>query len=161
MLKDPSSSSVVATVEIAVARLAGGTSVNVSIMTDSAGQPDTVLETLAIGPYSATPSIQLANSVVHPLLTAGTKYWLVVTPINSGDEFIWCRNITLPSAPDAQRHDAGSWRLSSDYQGTMRLTGDPPGPAVPTLSGWALSLLALMLVAISVGMLRGRRLTGN
>jgi hypothetical protein len=36
----------------------------------------------------------------------------------------------------------------------------PPAP-VPALSGWALALLALLLIAISAGMLRRRRLIGN
>ena len=124
-------------------------------MTDAAGQPDAVLETVRIGPFAAIPSIQVASSVIRPLLNSGTKYWLVVSPINASDDFGWNRNVTLPPAPNAQRSGTAPWVLFSGYQGAMRITGAAPtGIAVPTLSTWGIAMLAILLATLSVYMLR-------
>jgi exosortase sorting signal-containing protein len=151
----PASGGTVQTIEIAAFQVAGGTDLNVSLMTDAAGQPDSVLETVQIGPFAAIPSIQSASSVIKPLLNSGTKYWLVVSPINASDDFGWNRNVTLPPAPNAQRSGTAPWVLFSDFQGAMRITGaTPTGVAVPTLSTWGMVMLALLLAALSAYMLR-------
>jgi hypothetical protein len=145
----PSVSGNLLTVEIAAFRIAGGTSVNVSIMTDSSNQPGTVLEAVQIGPFSTTESIQLANSVAHPSLTAGTKYWAVVTPVNAGDNFGWDR--VNAAATNAQRVGSGPWSVTNDYEGTLRVTVGPAASpsAVPALSTWGLALLTILLGALS------------
>jgi hypothetical protein len=122
-------------IEIAAFRLAGGQAVNVSLTNDAGDQPGSVIETLPICCFGDAASIQLANSVLHPMLTGGTKYWLVVSPIAGGDHFGWNRNLTLPLAPNAQQSMGGPWTLGASWQGTMRIRGDASTPTMGTTWG--------------------------
>ena len=117
----PTESGMVQTIEIAAFRLAGGTAVNVSLTTDAGDQPGPVLETLRLCCFGGTPSIQLANSVLHPKLSAGTKYWLMVSPVAAGDYFGWNRILGPPYALNAQQHNGGPWRVGLEYRGTVRI----------------------------------------
>ena len=124
----PAENAVVQTIEIAAFRLAGGAAVNVSLMTDASDRPGSVLETVPICCFGDVASIGLANSVVWPLLTGGTKYWLVVSPIAAGDAFGWNRNLDLPGALNVQQSMGGPWSAGLDWQGAMRIRGDAVTP---------------------------------
>ena len=136
----PVESGVVQTIEIAAFRLAGGTTLNVSLATDAGDRPGLVLETVPICCFGDVASVQLANSVLRPLLTGGTKYWLLVSPIAAGDHFGWNRNLALPPALNAQRSMGGPWSVGSDWQGAMRIRGDAPTPTRGTTRGRLRSL---------------------
>ena len=120
----PDVSGVVQTIEIAAFRLAGGSGVNISLRTDVGGMPGSVLETLPICCFGDAASIQLVNSALKPALTAGTTYWLVVSPIAAGDQFGWNRILHPPFLLNAQQSMGGPWVLGLDYRGTMRINGD-------------------------------------
>jgi hypothetical protein len=136
----PAENGVVQTIEIAAFRPAGGTAVNVSLTTDAGDQPGSVLETVPICCFGDTASIQLANSVLRPLLTGGTKYWLVVSSVAAGDFFGWNRNLNPPFELNAQQSMGGPWNIGSSYRGTMRIRSDTSTPTKATTWGRLKSL---------------------
>ena len=131
----PTESGVVQTIEIAAFRLAGGTGVNLSLMTDAGDQLGSVIETVPICCFGDVASIQLTNSVLHPLLASGTKYWLVVSAIVAGDFFGWTRNLNPPYPLNAQQSMGGPWNIGSSYRGTLRIIGDSSTPTKATTWG--------------------------
>jgi len=124
----PAQSDVVQTIEIAAFWIAGGTALNVSLMTDTGNLPGTVIETLPVCCFVEPGSIQMANSVLRPPLTGGTKYWLLVSPVAAGDHFGWCRNFEAPLALNAQRFVGGSWSIGFEWQGAVRISGEASTP---------------------------------
>ncbi|TMQ56367.1 MAG: T9SS type A sorting domain-containing protein [Candidatus Eisenbacteria bacterium] len=126
----PTESGMVQTIEIAAFRIAGGTAVNVSLTTDAGDQPGSVLETVPVCCFGDIPSIQLANSVLHPKLSTGTKYWLVVSPVAAGDHFGWNRLLDPPYALNAQQSMGGPWSVGLEYRGTARIRGDASTPTI-------------------------------
>jgi len=136
----PATTGVVQTIEIAGFRLAGGTSLNVSLATDASDRPGAVLETIPVCCFGDAASLQIANSVLAPLLIAGTKYWLVVSPIAAGDYFGWSRNLDLPPALNVQQTMGGPWHAGLEWVGTMRISGDMATPTTPTTWGRLKSL---------------------
>lgn len=131
----PAETGVVQTIEIAAFRNTGGAAVNLSLRTDDGDRPGTVLEDVPICCFGDVASIQLANSVLRPLLTAGTKYWLVVSPIAVGDLFGWCRNFDPPYLLNAQQSMGGPWNIGASWRGTMRIRSDGSTPTRTTTWG--------------------------
>jgi hypothetical protein len=114
--------------------------VNVSLTTDAGDRPGLVLETLPICCFGPVASIHLANSVLRPLLTEGTNYWLVVSPVAAGDSFGWDRNLDSPYLLNAQQSMGGPWNLGLSYRGAMRISSDTPTPTRGTTWGRLKSL---------------------
>jgi hypothetical protein len=78
-------------------------------------------------------TILSANSVSHPLLNAGTQYWLVAAPpdlINDWDA--WSVNSITALGPHAIRAGTGSWSVSDDTQGAFRITGETAAVPEPS-----------------------------
>jgi hypothetical protein len=57
---------------------AGISTIDFLVTTNSGGVPGTTLDTLHV-PLTTSNALQTANSNNHPLLTAGTLYWLEIT----------------------------------------------------------------------------------
>jgi hypothetical protein len=138
----PTQTGAVQTIEVFAFRIAGGTAVDLSLMTDSGssplgpGLPDSVLETLRICCFGTLTSVQVANSVLRPVLTAGTMYWLVVSPIAAGDYLAWVNNQHNSCAPNVQQPVGAPWNYDyCDYRGTLRIRGDAPTPTKVTSWG--------------------------
>ena len=86
----------------------------------------------------------VANSVLHPLLQAGTRYWISVVS-SSGFVFEWNLNSTGDTAPQAVR-DNGFWSSpSSQLPGAFQVdsAASTPEPAAALLlaSGVMLGIL--------------------
>ena len=136
----PTESGVVETIEIAAFRLAGGTAVKLTLMSDAGDQFGSVLETLPICCFGDAASIQLAHSVLQPMLTGGTKYWLVVSPVAAGDDFGWSRNFAPPFLLNAQQCFGAPWNINPSWRGTMRISSDTSTPTKATTWGRVKSL---------------------
>jgi hypothetical protein len=136
----PAHSDVVQTIEIAAFRLTGGTALNVSLTADAGNQPGAVIETVPVCCFGDVAAIKVANSVLRPLLTGGTKYWLVVSPVAVGDLFGWCRNQELPAGLNAVQTMGGPWSVRFDWQGAMRISGGSSTPVMATSWGRVKSL---------------------
>jgi hypothetical protein len=108
---------------------------------DNGGQPGTTLEDLGSVSVTGPATIYSLSSGLHPLLTAGTEYWLILQPTNPNSQTLafWHMSSPLVTAPAAATNDPahGSWRAYSgqtafDIEGTATAT---PEPASLTLLG--------------------------
>ena len=124
---------------------------NASLMTDAAGQPGSIMETVPLSGFGGVSSIQSAAFVSDPVLTAGTNYWLVVAPPDLVNDFLgWDRVSPAMGAAlalNAQRIGSVPWSTFLGEQGTLRITGTSgavlfnnfaPGDTYDTTSGWTL-----------------------
>jgi hypothetical protein len=97
--------------------------IDVNLTTDIAGRPGTVLESFATMSEDAFPPSSLVTftSVLQPILTAGSSYWLVVyAPVTT--DGVWNYNSTNDLA---SRLDDPNFLLNNS-------TGGPDGPWTPT-----------------------------
>jgi uncharacterized protein (TIGR03437 family) len=106
---------------------------NVSIMTDSAGQPGDVIETIPVAPNPGFISTSVSqfvtvNSVSHPALSPDKHYWLVLSPtnpLNAGNLLIyWSLNSTGATAPVvAARRGNNGWGSTGTTLTAFRISG--------------------------------------
>jgi uncharacterized protein (TIGR03437 family) len=110
---------------------------NVSIMTDSAGRPGDVIETIPVTPNLAftftgvnsnTPQYVTVNSVSHPVLSPDNHYWLALSPtnlLNAGNLLIyWSLNSTGATAPVvAGRIGNNGWGSTGTTLTAFRISG--------------------------------------
>ncbi|MGD0014742.1 MAG: choice-of-anchor R domain-containing protein [Bryobacteraceae bacterium] len=133
----PGATAQLSMIELAVGRFSGANELTVWLMSDAAGQPGASLESFvfsgAMTSFGSTTIIS-ANSVSHPLLNAGTQYWLIGAPpdlINDWDA--WNMNSITALGPRAIRIGAGSWSATSDdTQGAFRITGETAAVPEPS-----------------------------
>ena len=113
--------------EIAVFRNEGGDVLNAWLLNDDNDYPGTTIEQFTFDVPSGTSDLMLsANSILHPLLAIGTRYWLVVAPPDINNElFGWYRNPSIEGVYNAQaRSFSDSWAVSlTDYAPTLKITG--------------------------------------
>jgi hypothetical protein len=114
--------------------------------------------------YFASVAPFSSSSVLSGSLPAS----LATTPGWAGVDLRWdssSAHVVLQTDAFGNEWCTGLGSCSGDTGGVYTwspYTAPPPAPpAVPALSGWAMALLAFLLVAISAGMLRKRRLAGN
>jgi hypothetical protein len=110
---------------------------------DNGGQPGTTLEDLGSVSVTGPATIYSLSSGLHPLLTAGTEYWLILQPTNPNSLTLayWNMSSPLVPAPRAVTNDPahGSWSVvlgqaaAFDIQGTATMA--TPEPASLTLLG--------------------------
>ena len=77
----PQLSGVLDAIEVPLANVSGPTNFLAFLMTQTAGQPGTVLESYTLNNVATGNPTPLAaiTSLLHPTLTAGTPYWFAVT----------------------------------------------------------------------------------
>ena len=132
---------------------AAGRTLTVSLQTDSGGGPSplapsgTSLESwsVATSAVGGNPALETVNSILHPILNAGTTYWIVAVSSEPGlVNPVWVATNAGASYTMANL----TYQTSSDWQ--VSLTGGPPGvivdatlAPVPEPSTWALALLGI------------------
>lgn len=107
--------------------------VDVTLMTDEGGAPGTVIETLRFDNLGLSGSLlpPLAkDSVLRPVLTAGTRYWLVASAPVPDTLLVWHQNLINSIGPHACSGPCigtqiGQWFIHNDVQGAFRITGTP------------------------------------
>jgi len=84
----------------------------VYLMTDSGGKPGTVLEQYSITGIGKTDRLFSAVSLTHPLLTAGTKYWLAATDSNgSSGRLAWYWSSSTTGTMDV-KFGSAAWQAT-------------------------------------------------
>jgi len=125
----------------------------ISLATNSAGHPGSVLETFnlnssTLGDFGLNNPLLVFNSLLHPTLTIGTQYWITVTDISANnvsalDSIAWNWNSTgdAPSHGSFSQDGGVNW-VSGETPGAYEITGAVPEPASILLFG-PVALLAL------------------
>jgi hypothetical protein len=112
---------------------------NVSLYSNAAGVPGSLIATIGTDLTAPAGGGLVTASGPTPLLIAGTEYWLVLSPFDSGTEVGW-ETGGAPAAEDAVL-GAGNW--VSVGQSTLQFQID----AVPEPASWALVIAAFALIA--------------
>ena len=133
------------TIEVAANLVSGTNQLFISIDADSSGLPGATLESFTInnelpqvGTYSSG-NLLLATSVIHPLLTAGSQYWVVL----SAPDTTWAGwnfNSTGVTGPLYQSNNGVPVNSGTLTLGAMRITGN----VVPEPSSLVLSCMAAL-----------------
>jgi hypothetical protein len=96
--------------KIAVFRNTEESKLDAMLLSDSNNRPGALIEKISFNvPNGSTDLLISANSINHPHLVVGTRYWLVVAPPDiTGGLFGWYRNPHISGMYNAQ---ARSWNL--------------------------------------------------
>jgi hypothetical protein len=116
----------------------------VAVRTNAAGLPGAVLESFSVAGLGAIGGPPLViNSVLMPLLTAGTEYWVTVTA-DASDLAVWNWNSTNDVSPSYLSQNGGAtWDTTSTATpGALQVNGAIPEPSAVVL----LATVALLLV---------------
>lgn len=145
----PTITGAVGSIDIALSAISGTGLVNVAIETGTV--PTTVIESVTVAAPAVASAVNVA-SILHPALTAGNNYWLVVT--TTGNLVTdWWVNI-FPRNTDFEFPGGGGWENNTAASwGAFDIQS-----AVPEVSsGWLSGIGMLALAAISAGARRRRR----
>jgi hypothetical protein len=140
----PAVSEFLSTIELPVGAIIGN-ELDVSLDSSLLGAPGGLIESFhfsgAMGPFGSDV-VLTANSALHPLLSAGTQYWVVASvPSASGDFAAWNLNSIGGMTTAVQGSGSGFWAPLGFDTPTMRVTGtDVPEPS-------SIVLLCSVLVA--------------
>jgi hypothetical protein len=132
--------------ELAMALVGGPNHFQVLLMTSSGGLPGNIIETITlIDAVPVSPSgIVAANSALHPVLTSGTQYWLVVFAPEPTTFGIWNFSLNDFSTPQAFGFTSptGPWVVNNVTRSAFQINGEPiPEPSTMLLLGTGLAAL--------------------
>jgi hypothetical protein len=146
----PTSSASLRSIELAVQLASGTNAVNVQLLNDNGNSPGSVIETyLAVDqmvPFDMTSagSLVKVDSLINPVLTAGTQYWVAAFPGAPDNWSIW----TLSNSdvrPTAESLDGGvTWTVFPSSPVAAFRVNAVPEPASLTIS----SLLVVAGLAV-------------
>ena len=144
----PSVSATLDSLDLGIGFNRGTNAVDVWLIEDSGGTPGSILESYVGQPPSGSSDSALLtlSSALHPLLVAGTQYWVAVSAQQLPSSFAWKDNITGDDGV-ASRTNGGSWQVfAGETASALRVNATPIAVAEPTsllLWGTAVAVTAL------------------
>lgn len=132
----------------------GAPNLNVSIFSNLDSQPGLPIETIHLTDVNGgatTPGLASAVSVSHPLLTAGTDYWLVIAPpdlLNTAFD-VKLSLLSTGFIGGADRLGNAPWQSFAGDEGGVAsvITGTPTSPT-PEPTTFALELLGSLSLCL-------------
>jgi hypothetical protein len=125
----------------------GGNGGDLRLMSDLGGIPGVILESFHVANRpsfgSASPSLAIGISTLHPALLSGTQYWLALSADPTA--FMILNLNTTGDLDRAFRVNGGAWQVTKDVAGAFRVNGTAvgaapiPEPATLTLMGLGLA----------------------
>lgn len=138
----PALTSPLGQIEVPVDAISGTGNLVVNITSDGGGVPGPTIEESLSATAPGTASLVTLTSVLHPTLTSGTTYWVVVT--TSGT-----LNINWFVASDLNLRNAdffssGAWHASSgSTKGSAEIDGLAPEPSSVTLAAMGVAFILI------------------
>ena len=115
------------TIDLAVGLVSGSNELDLWLMTDSAGQPGTIIESFhfsgEMGSFGYLNPPLTANSLLNPLLEADEQYWLIASATGPDTWAAWNLNSTGDVGLRAYRADLDTWGVSDTTRAAFRVTG--------------------------------------
>jgi hypothetical protein len=140
------------TIGVAVGFVAGTNQLTINLDADSAGAPGSVIESFtlngAMPPFGVNSmgNLVTATSVLHPLLTAGTQYWVVVSVPNDGtSQAAWALNSIGDMGPVAVYSDGTPIFIGTGVRGALLVTGVPEPSSIVMVGTSAVVVLGCIL----------------
>jgi hypothetical protein len=125
----------------------------VALAADSSGLPGVGLETFSFAPGAITTPASSGNkvltgtSVLNPILTAGTQYWIVVSTSTTNTGYGWGVNSLSSQQFGVEEYSGGTWSYNGDML-TPAFEVDSLDPAPEPGAGGLLGAGLLALVAM-------------
>jgi hypothetical protein len=121
---------------LALSWVAGPNEADVQLRADAGGLPGATLESFHfsnLGNFGNNNPPVAANSLLHPLLSAGAQYWVTASASDLTD-IAWNLNSTGDRGPHAQSQNGGPFSLVDSDRGAYRVEATPsPVPEPGTL----------------------------
>ena len=150
----PSADYTLDSITVAFSYFSGTNAFDLWLMSDSAGVPGAIIETFGFTNVPGSGTLLTAASVLNPVLSAGTPYWLIASAQGDG-ALGWHRNNTGDQTLALRANDGIFFVADAEVAPAFQVEGTPLGAAVPEPA--SLTLLGVGLAGAGVRRWRQRR----
>lgn len=129
----PSDTAALSTIRVGAFWVSGTDAVTLDLASDSSGSPGSVIESFSLTPTSSL-SILTATSLLNPVLSAGTTYWIMMLPGDATTWAAWNENTQGVLGVSFSSDGGSSWAFSSGFAAPVfDVSGSVPEPSTSVL----------------------------